>query len=125
MAFQLPDGYTIYGVSNNGNTLTAVRDGHTATKPLLMIIDRTEAKYNAQSAEYSVPAYRVRIIRGQLDSEGQPMAGRLLVDANFRHPLGSESEISNIVADLNTFISQEDFGTQGVEQHLWPDEFTS
>lgn len=119
---QLPSGYTIFGQSNNGQTLTAIRDGHTAGKPLLFIIDRTEAKYNAQLQKYSVPAYRVRVIRGTVNSDGAPQGERLLADLTIRVPVGSSDELGVLLGDLNAFIGQTDFGTDAVVKQLFPSE---
>lgn len=122
MPLQLPDGYSIFATSNNGQTLTAVRDGHSAGKPLLFIIDRTEAKYNANTQKYSVPVYRVRVIRGTVDQDGKPQGERLLADCSFRVPVGSADEVSDLIQDLNDFITQTQFQEEGVINHFFPME---
>lgn len=125
MSLQLPDGYTIFGTSNNGSTLTAVREGSTAAKPLLLIIDRNGAVYNATTARYSVPSFRVRVIRGTVDPDGAPKPERLLVDCNFRTPVGSSDEVGAILGDLISMISQPDFEEEGVVNQFFPTESTS
>lgn len=120
---QLPLGYTIYGYSNNGNTLTAVKAAEsTAAKPVIMVIDRSAPTYNQSTQKFSVPAYRVRVIRGVVDADGKPVVERLLVDANFRTPVGTDSEHGNLLTDFLAFVSQTDFAADGLGDHIFPTE---
>lgn len=119
----LPTGYVVHGYSNNGNTLTAVKQAtSTAAKPILLVIDRSEATYNQGTGKFSVPVYRVRFIRGVLDSDGKPVPERLLVDANYRTPIGTDSEHAELHADFTSFIGQNDFVSDGLGTQLLPDE---
>lgn len=120
---QLPAGYTIFGTSNNGNTLTAVKAAEsTAAKPVLMVIDRTAPSYNQATGKFSVPVYRVRVIRGVLDADGNPKIERLMIDANIRTPVGTDAEHGTLLADFLAFVDQVDFVAGAVGDHLFPDE---
>lgn len=118
--FKLPNGYSIFGYSNNGNTMTAIKDGSTAAKPMLILIDRTPSVYNAARGTFSVPVYRVRVNYGTVDVDGNPKPERLLVDASFRTPVGTDGDHQAWFADLLDLISEEDFLSDGIEQHKLP-----
>lgn len=118
--FKLPSGYSIYGTSNNGNTLTAIKDGSTAAKPQLIILDRTQGAYNPSNGSFSVPNYRLRVMVGTVDVDGNPKPERLLVDANFRTPVGSEGDIATWFADFVSVIMGDDFLQDGVVLHKFP-----
>lgn len=118
---QLPAGYTIYGESNNGNTLTAVKTAeNTAAKPVIMIIDRSEPTWNSSRETFSVPTYRVRVMRGTIDADGKPKPERLMVDANFRTPVGSDDEHGVLLTDFLAIVNHVDFQADGMGDRIFP-----
>lgn len=121
MPFTLPQGYSIYGTANSGGQLTAIKSGNTAAKPLLLIIDRNQPVFNNTTGAYTVGSYRVRVIRGQLDSDGDPRPERLLVDANIRMPVGTDSEHVDLLTDFVAFVNQTDFASSAMGNLLFPE----
>lgn len=120
--YKLPSGYAIYGTSNNGATLTAVKSDSTAAKPKILILDRKEGSYNQNTGRYSVPEFRVRVLVGTIDSvSGMPRAERLLTDCSFRTPVGSETDHTAWYADFKSMIDDADFLTDAIGKHLFPD----
>lgn len=118
----LPAGYAVHGISNNGNTLTAIKTAtSTAAQPQLLVIDRSEATYNQGQKKFSVPTYRVRVIRGQVDVDGNPVPERLLVDATFRTPIGSDSEHAELHTDFVAMVNQTGFVADALGDHFFPE----
>lgn len=118
--WKLPLGYTVYRTANNGNQLTAIKSDSTSAKPKLIIIDRTDAAYNAATGSYSVPELRVRVLYGTVDTDGNPRPERLLSDCSFRTPVGSEGDHATWFADFQALVSDEDFLESGIVQHMFP-----
>lgn len=118
----LPTGYAVHGYSNNGNTLTAIKTAtSTAAKPILLVIDRSEAVYNQAQKKFSVPTYRVRVIRGVVDIDGNPVQERLLVDATFRTPVGTDAEHAELHADFVSMVTQAGFVADALGDHFFPE----
>lgn len=104
-SIKLPSGYTIYGYSNNGDTVTAYKDDSSSAAPHFIIIDRTRAAFNQQSMNWSVPTYRVRVIRGNVDVNGNPVTERTLADITFRSPVGKDPQIEPLIEDVRAIIA--------------------
>lgn len=117
----VPTGYRIHGTSNNGSTLTLQKEGSTAAKPKLIILDRTEAKFNQASKAFSVPSTRMRVLCGVVDVDGNPKPERLLADVSFRTPIGSESDQAAWFADFKAFINDDDTLGLFIQQQSFPD----
>lgn len=118
--YKLPSGYSIYGTSNNGNTITAIKADSTASKPKLIIIDRSESAYNAQTGSFSIPNLRVRVLVGTTDVDGNPKPERLLVDVNFRVPVGSEGDTADWFADFKSLINDAAFLDDAIIHRFFP-----
>lgn len=118
----LPSGYKTFGQANNGQQLIAHKATSTAAKPVMLIVDRQEAVYNAQSKTFSNPGYRIRIIQGTVDVDGNPLQPRLLADCNFRTPVGSEDDHAELFADLMAVLGSDGFLTDGVQGHYLPED---
>lgn len=83
MSFSLPSGWVFQSASNNGNTVTYTLPGHTTQKPKLAVFSRVVPTYNAKSG-WSIPSYRVRVIHGIVDADGNPVETRTTFDATYR-----------------------------------------
>lgn len=118
--YKLPVGYTVFGFSNNGNQMTAQKASSTASKPVILVFDRSEPVWNPSTQSFSVPEFRVRAIVGTVDSDGVPKQERLLFDARFRTPIGSESDIGTWKADILSLLNDTDFFSDGVTKHMFP-----
>lgn len=105
----LPANYSVYGVANNGDQLKLVRSDSTSAAPRFITIDRSPATYDAQKGRYSVSQYRIRIVRGTVDSEGLPKPERVMCDCTFRIPAGEDTQMDTIVSDLNGIIDAAGF----------------
>lgn len=122
--FPIPTDYTIF--RQEGDSVTLRHSASTPAEPRLIIIDRHMATYDAKNGRWSVPSYRVRVIRGLVDGDGAPRSERLLVDATFRTPIGAESLFtSELLPDFITVVDSEGFGDAVISQTLpgcCPDE---
>lgn len=117
---KLPSSYTVFGTANNGNQLTAIRSNSSTAKPRLLILDRSDAVYNAKTQTYSVPDLRLRLLVGTVDSDGNPKPERLLVDVNFRTPIGSETDHAEWFNDLKGILADPDFLAEVIQKHMFP-----
>lgn len=118
--WKLPSGYTVFGTSSDGNQLTARKGSSSAAKPQFIIIDRKEAVYNVGSQRYSVPEFRVRVYVGTVNSEGVPQQERLIAEAVFRTPVGTDADQSDWFADFKAIVNDADFLSDGIQGHLFP-----
>lgn len=111
MAFNVPATWRFYGASSDGSQVTYTRPGHTVQEPRLAIIDRKTAVFDANRQKWSVPEYRVRVIDGVLDKDGNPDPTRTLADLTCRSSLSSNGGArgDEVTADLLLIIDQVDF----------------
>lgn len=117
---EIPAGFTYYGSANNGNQVTLRATSSTAAKPFLILLDRKDPVWNPTSKEYSVPEARVRVLVGTVDSDGNPKAQRLLVDASFRTPIGSDADQASWLAAFKAVINDANFLSSFVQGHELP-----
>lgn len=96
----LPDGYAIYGYSNNGDTVTAYKSDSTSAAPHFLVIDRKRGEFSTSSKTWSIPSYRIRVIRGNVDGEGMPVPERTLAEITFRAPVGRDAEVAPLLVDV-------------------------
>lgn len=112
--YVLPAGWKFYGSKENQTTFTG--PGHTVTAPYLAIFDRVVPQNNG-----SVPRYRVRIIRGLVDGEGQPLPVRPLIDTWVRWPASATPEVIEGMMDvMGIFMSSPEFQNDVVVEQLLP-----
>lgn len=93
--FTVPAGWKFHG-SANANQTTFTLPGHTVAEPHLAIFDRKVPV--VQNGNTSVPWYRIRVIRGVLDADGNPITTRVTVDCTIRWPLQAAS--ADVVEDI-------------------------
>lgn len=108
-AIALPTGYGLYGVSNDGNTVTGVREGSSASEPVFFKITRKRALWNAGQGRFSVPQIEVRLTRGLVEGNPSlPIAEQELASFTFRLPVGHEDPAKTVLDDLVDFMGQAD-----------------
>lgn len=115
--FELPTGYTLF--SQSGDSVTYRHSASTPAEPRLIIIDRKLATFDQKTSTWSVPSYRVRVIRGLVDGDGAPRAERLLMDATFRTPIGAEEAFTTqVFPDVLSLFEATGFAQSVIAQDL-------
>lgn len=108
--------------SFNGSTAdqtTFLLAGHTVAEPRLAIFDRKVPSFNGNGSK--VPSYRVRIVRGVTDTDGEVVATRVTADVTIRWPL--EAVPADVIADiaqLSAILADVDFQTDVVNEQRLP-----
>lgn len=116
---ELPSGYTLYGVSNDGNTVTAIRDGSSPSEPVFMKVTRKGANWNSGQGRFSVPQVEVRFTRGLREGDpATPIAEQELAQLTFREPVGHDDPTKTVLNDFIAFVAQEDLLDKLVGQIL-------
>lgn len=118
--YKLPTGYTIFGFANNGNQMTAQKATSTPSQPRIIILDRNAPVWNPSTLSYSIPEYRLRVMVGTINSDGNPRPERLLADFRFRTPVGSEADHAEWLADVKSVVNDPDFLEFAVQKHMLP-----
>lgn len=116
--YVVPTGWKFYG-SNNGNQTTFTLPGHTTANPRLALFDRRVPSSSPQGAVS--PSYRIRIVRGISDAEGNPVQQRVVCDFTVRWPLVADS--LDVIADIATIaatLSDVDMQSDMVDEQLLP-----
>lgn len=106
----LPASFTLFGVSNNGNTVTYLRPGHTTRTPRLAIFKRTVPVY--LNGRWSNPSYDVKIVAGVLDADGAPVPVKIQIGTDgIRWPMVGvdvNSTFNTAMADFAAIMSVAD-----------------
>lgn len=122
MSVPYPANYVMYGVTNNGNTLTLVRSNSSSEKPRFLEITRTPAVYNQAQKEFSIPTVSIRVWHGTIDADGKPRPQKIAWQETIRAPIGTEgAELAEILADLNALTAHANFITDVVQKQLMPE----
>lgn len=121
MAFVLPAGWTFQSSQNNGNSVTYTLPGHTTQAPRLAIFSRTIPSFNSKSG-WSVPSYRVRVIHGITDADGNPVETRTSFDCTFRHSMvtGGAAEGASVVNEVLAVIGADGFAQAVFAEQSFP-----
>lgn len=122
MAFNVPSTWKRQSLSNDGNTLTFTRPGHTVQKPKLAVVSRVIPAYDQKRATWSVPQYRVRVFDGVLNADGQPDPTRTLYDLTVRASINSDGSavVSDVHTDFLLIVDQEEFAANSVGAQEFP-----
>lgn len=122
MAFVVPATWKRHSISNDGNSVTYTRPGHTVQKPKLAIVSRTVAQYDQNRKTWSVPSFRVRVFDGVLNVDGQPDPTRTLYDLTVRASLNSNGAavVDDVHSDFLVVVNQEDFAENAVGSQDFP-----
>lgn len=116
--YVLPVGWKFYGSKENQTTFTG--PGHTVSAPYLAVFDRTVPQ-NSGNGRYTNPMYKIRLIRGFVDGDGNPVTGRAVVETTVRWPLVVDhSSIETMLEVLGVFASSANFRQDITEEQLLP-----
>lgn len=103
---ELIPNYSLYGFSNDGNVVTAIRDDSIFSKRLDATYTRKTASYNIGTKTYSVPESTVTFRRDTVDGDGAPTGQRMSGSVSFRLPVAaSESDLDDLIADVRAYIN--------------------
>lgn len=127
MAFTVPATWRFYGASSDGSQVTFTRPGHTVQEPRLAIVDRKIGVFDSNRQRWSTPEYRVRVVDGVLDADGNPDPTRTIADLTCRSSLASNGGArgDEVVADLLLIIDQTDFASAAYIGQVFPTVATS
>lgn len=115
--YVLPVGWKFYGSKENQTTFTG--PGHTVAAPYLAIFDRVVPQNNGSNSV--IPRYRVRVIRGLVDGEGNPLSVRPLIDCWIRWPgFAPSATVMDMMAVMGIFMSSAAFQDDVVVEQLLP-----
>lgn len=122
MSMTVPSTWKFHSSQSNGNSVTFTRPGHTVQQPRLAIISRVVPVYDTKRQDWSVPQYRVRILDGIMDADGNPDPTKTLADVTFRCSLDNNgaAQGSSVVADLLVVINQADAAATFFESQDFP-----
>lgn len=122
MALVVPATWKRHSISNDGNSVTYTRPGHTVQKPKLAIVSRTTAQYDQNRKSWSVPSYRVRVFDGVLNADGQPDPTRTMYDLTVRASLNSDGSVvvASVHTDFLLVVDQADFAANSVGAQEFP-----
>lgn len=122
MSFTVPATWKIHSSSNNGNSVTYTRPGHTVQQPKLAIISRVAPLYDNKRQEWSTPSYRVRVFDGVLDANGNPDPTKTMLDLTARCSVDSNgSSVKDAVtADFRLIINHADFAASAFQSQDFP-----
>jgi hypothetical protein len=94
--FTVPGTWT-YDGSENRNQSTYLVSGHTVQENYLVIFDRKQPV--AVNGSFSKPQARIRTIRTFLDSDGNPMLAKAIVDTTISW------DLSHPAADVKAMVN--------------------
>lgn len=93
--YVVPSTWKFFG-NTGANQVTYTLPGHTVQRPHLAIFDRKVPSFGGKGSQ--VPQYRIRIIRGVLDTAGNLVATRITDDRTVRWPAGANA--SEVIEDM-------------------------
>lgn len=115
--YVVPVGWKFNGAQADQTTFTL--PGHTVAQPRLAIFDRKVPSFNGNGS--AIPSYRVRIIRGVVDADGEPVPTRVTADITIRWPLEAASaDVQSDIAAIAATLSDVDFQSDVVDEQLLP-----
>lgn len=122
MSFTVPSTWKFHSTQSNGNSVTFTRPGHTVQQPRLAIISRVAPLFDNKRQEWSTPSYRVRVLDGILDAEGNPDPTKTLVDATFRCSVDSNgaAQKASVLGDFLLILDQADAAASIFESQDFP-----
>lgn len=122
MALTVPATWKIHSKTNDGNSTTYTRPGHTVKEPKLAIVSRTTAQYDNNRKLWSTPQYRVRVFDGVLDTGGQPDPTRTMYDLTIRASINSAgvAVVPAVHADFLLVVDQADFAGNALGAQDFP-----
>nr|URG16486.1 MAG: coat protein [Leviviridae sp.] len=119
--YKAPVGWKFYGSTSDQTTFTL--PGHTVAAPRLAIFDRKVPQSNG--GKLTNPNYKVRIIYGFADVDGNPLESRAVIEANIRWPVAADgSVIEGAIDIMGEMLTNVDFQDDVVAEQLLPREVT-
>lgn len=119
MSITFPSGYTLFGISNDGNTVEARRSDSSPASVVKATITRKGSSYNQGTKRFSVPQVEIRFTRGLREGDPLlPIPEQELASFTFREPVGHDSETLNVFKDLVLMLSQAGMYTNLVQQAI-------
>lgn len=120
MSIVLPAGYSFYGSSNNGNTVTYVHTSHSVKQPRTLVVKRTIPVF--QNGVFSKPSFDVKVVRGLIDASGAVLPTKLQVGTDgIRWDVNGANlatEMASACADFAAVISNAGFDETVLSQIL-------
>jgi hypothetical protein len=114
----IPSGYTLHSLEKDAVTLT-VDATHSVAQPHLVIVERRVPTYNG--SKFNQPTYRIRVIRGNVDENGDPIGERTLVDCQFRWEISNDvTFVSSVLSPLNDVLAITDFALEAFGSQTLP-----
>lgn len=103
---QLIPNYALYGYSNDGNVVTAVRSDSSVSKRLDATYRRKQPTYNPNTEVFSIPEAGVAIRRDILNLDGKPTGQRAVADLTFRLPTAlSSGDLDDLITDIRAYVN--------------------
>ena len=101
----VPDTYEFDSAQSDGNQVTFYRSNSTVQEPRFLLIDRKRPVYDDRNQTWSVPEYRIRVYKGQTDSEGIPRKSKLICELSFRFPVYAvEADVDEALTDVAALV---------------------
>lgn len=120
MGFQVPADWVFQSSANNGNSVTYTLPGHTTQEPKIAVFSRVIPSYSAKTG-WTVPSYRVRVIEGVLDADGNPVETRTTVDATFRSSMsGGQTKGQSVVDNFKLIVGADGFASSVFVEQSFP-----
>lgn len=120
MGFKVPADWVFQSSANNGNSVTYALPGHTTQQPKIAVFSRVIPSYSAKTG-WSVPSYRVRVIEGVVDADGNPIETRTTVDATFRCSMsGGATKAQDVVDNFKLIVSANGFASGVFVEQSFP-----
>lgn len=122
MAFVVPSNWKIHSTQGNGNSVTFTRPGHTVQAPRLAIFSRVTPVYDAKTARWSVPSYRIRVFDGVVDAAGNPDPTKTLMDITCRSSVsnGGADRGDDVNTDILAVLNQPGFAPAAFGSQEFP-----
>lgn len=119
MSITFPSGYTLFGISNDGNTVEARRSDSSPASVVKATITRKGATYNQGTKRFSVPQVEIRFTRGLREGDPLlPIPEQELASFTFREPVGHDDASLNVFKDLVAMLNQDGMYANLVKQAI-------
>lgn len=117
---ELIPNYELSGSSNDGNTVTAVREESTTRIRMDASYMRKMATFNAATGIYSVPTIDFVVRQDIPNAEGNPIGQRLTASVGFRLPVGADGgAVDRLITDLRAYVNDPEL-KRNLEKQLLP-----
>lgn len=116
---KLIPNYSLNGSSNDGNSVTAIRDNSSLKIRLETTYSRKTSAYNVGTGVYSVPTVDFIARRDVANAEGNPTGQRLSASVGFRLPvMMTEADLDELIVDLRAYVNDPELKGNLLQQRL-------